>query len=158
MRKYCTINTLRFLEIRQVFLQNRAFFWCKNLLANRFCRIVRCCLKNRPLLGVQFTPTVAIYVVRLFLQVSIGLKSCKSKRKTPKISRFPVFYGGDYWTRTSDLLRVNGLGKLFLTVSTAIQHRRILVQNYLIILCPGVSAYSAPHCGYSCGQTRFPPD
>ncbi len=78
-------------------------------------------------------------------------------KKSLKLLEFQGF-GGDYWTRTSDLMRVNGLGKLFLTDSNPIQHRRLRIQNYLTAVYPGVSAHSAPHCGYSCGQKRFPPD
>ena len=92
-----------------------------------------------------------------FCQIELYKKSRK-QRKVPDFLRNQELFGGDYWTRTSDLLRVNGLGKLFLTVSSPIQHRRILVQNYLTIVCPGVSTHSAPHCGYSCGQNLFPPD
>jgi len=80
------------------------------------------------------------------------------QRKVPDFLRNQELFGGDYWTRTSDLLRVNGLGKLFPTVFTPIQHRRIRIQNYLTTVCPSVSAHSAPHCGYCCGQNRFPPD
>ena len=38
-------------------------------------------------------------------------------RKRPEIFRFPVVSGADYWTRTSDLMRVNGSQKIFLTIS-----------------------------------------
>ena len=50
-------------------------------------------------------------------------KKSRKQRKVPDFLRNQELFGGDYWTRTSDLLRVNGLGKLFLTVSTAIQRR-----------------------------------
>ena len=54
-----------------------------------------------------------------------GKKSghCKSTKKLRKGKKEPdfkgnqVLFGGDYWTRTSDLLRVNSHMKLFLTVS-----------------------------------------
>ena len=56
-------------------------------------------------------------------------------------------FGGDYRTRTSDLLRMNGLGKLFPLVSNPIQCRELRIQNYLSSLYHSVSAHSAPHCG-----------
>ena len=43
-------------------------------------------------------------------------KVAKSK-KVPDFARNQELFGGDYWTRTSDLLRVNSPMKLFLTVS-----------------------------------------
>ena len=101
---------------------------------------------------------MAIYVVRRFWQALIVLKSRQKQIKTPESRDFRCFYGGDYWTRTSDLLRVNGLGKLFLAISDPIQHRRLHIQNDLTILYHSVSAHSAPHCGYLCGQNRFPSD
>ena len=33
-------------------------------------------------------------------------KSCKKERKEPDFLRNQELFGGDYWTRTSDLLRV----------------------------------------------------
>ena len=33
-------------------------------------------------------------------------KSCKKQRKEPDFKGNQVLFGGDYWTRTSDLLRV----------------------------------------------------
>ena len=73
-------------------------------------------------------------------------------KKSLKLLEFQGF-GGDYWTRTSDLMRVNGLGKLFLIVSATIQHRRLRIQNYLTVLYHSVSVHSAQHCGFFCGQT-----
>ena len=35
-----------------------------------------------------------------------GRKSCKKQRKAPDFLRNQELFGGDYWTRTSDLLRV----------------------------------------------------
>ena len=54
----------------------------------------------------SFSLTVAFSVVRRFWRVLIRSKSYKKQIKTPEISRFRCFLGGDYWTRTSDLLRV----------------------------------------------------
>jgi hypothetical protein len=67
------------------------------------------------------------------------LAFCRSKTKKRK--------------NRSDLLRVNGLGKLFPVVSDPTQHRSLPIQNYLTSLCRGVSALSAPHGGCLCGQT-----
>ena len=36
----------------------------------------------------------------------IGRKKAEIKRKEPDFKRNQVLFGGDYWTRTSDLLRV----------------------------------------------------
>ena len=45
--------------------------------------------------------------------------SRRIKRKVPDFSRNQELFGGDYWTRTSDLLRVNSPMKLFLIVSSS---------------------------------------
>ena len=56
----------------------------------------------------------------------IGRRKCRKfkqtflrqiKRKVPDFLRNQELFGGDYWTRTSDLLRVNSPTKLFLMVS-----------------------------------------
>ena len=47
------------------------------------------------------------------------------KKATP--IRCGLFYGGDYWTRTSDLLRVKGLVKLFLALFGASYAYRVQI-------------------------------
>ena len=44
-------------------------------------------------------------------------KKVAKRKKEPDFKGNQVLFGGDYWTRTSDLLRVNSHMKLFLTVS-----------------------------------------
>jgi len=44
-------------------------------------------------------------------------KKLRIMKENHRNQAIPVIFGGDYWTRTSDLLRVNSPMKLFLTVS-----------------------------------------
>ena len=53
--------------------------------------------------------------------------SQRIKRKVPDFERNQELFGGDYWTRTSDLLRVNGLVKLFLALFGASYAYRVQI-------------------------------
>ena len=76
-------------------------------------------------------------------------------RKRPEIFRFPVVSGADYWTRTSDLMRVNGSQKIFLTICSYFQPFSIVIFRSLQLSCLAFSICSTSVYGMSCGQRNM---
>ncbi len=61
------------------------------------------------------------------------------------------FYGGDYWTRTSDLLRVNAGFSIFLTFFGYLELFMLRANYFPALLERGFSGCSSRVCGWLCG-------
>jgi hypothetical protein len=79
-----------------------------------------------------------------------------AKKENPQsLAALRIFGGGDYWTRTSDLLRVNANVKLFLLLYSCFRLFLLFFTSSLDIFEYGISACSMRLCGVLCGQTRW---
>ena len=73
-------------------------------------------------------------------------KKSRKQRKVPDFLRNQELFGGDYWTRTSDLLRVNETSRSTTGLRTSKPLRSKRLSDFLLCECGAIIKECSPVC------------
>ena len=73
-------------------------------------------------------------------------KWSRKQRKVPDFLRNQELFGGDYWTRTSDLLRVNETSRFTTGLRTSKPLRSKRLSDFLLCECGAIIKECSPVC------------